>query len=99
MSRCVRHSKKLPQASPDQAVGDPTRAQRPVRVEDGKDPGPLRGALRSEQTSSLLRREALPAVGRGARLAWLQARQATACRLGVRAEGYGQRTPGLRTPR
>src|SRR5215207_8554348 len=49
MRRCVRHSKKLPQASPDQAVGDPTRAQRPVvRVEDGTDPGPLRGALRSE---------------------------------------------------
>jgi hypothetical protein len=53
MRRYVRHSKKRTQASPDQAVGDPTRAQRPVRVEDGRDPGPLRGALRSEQTSSL----------------------------------------------
>ena len=50
MRRCVRHSKKRTQASPDQAVGDPTRAQRPVvRVEDGRDPGPLRGALRSEE--------------------------------------------------
>ncbi len=75
--------KKRTEASPDQAVGDPTRAQRPVRVEDGRDPGPLRGALRSEETSSLLRREALPAVGRGARVACLQARQATACRLRV----------------
>src|SRR5215217_8897465 len=63
MRRCVRHSKNLPQASPDQTVGDPSRAQRPVvRVEDGRDPGPLRGALRSEQASSLLRREALPAL-------------------------------------
>src|SRR3712207_2076801 len=64
MRRCVRHSKKRTQASPDQAGGDPTRAQRPVRVEDGRDPGPLRRALRSEQTSSLLRREALSVAGR-----------------------------------
>src|SRR3712207_1594017 len=41
--------KKRTQASPRQAMGDPSRAQRPgVRVEDGRDPGPLRGALRSE---------------------------------------------------
>src|SRR5829696_3687052 len=58
----VRHSKKRTQASPDQAVGDPTWVQRPVRVADGRDPGPLRRALRSEQTRSLLRRETLPAL-------------------------------------
>src|SRR5215210_4108576 len=62
MRRCVRHSKKRTQASPDQAVGDPSRAKRPVCVEDGRAPGPLRGALRSDETSSLLRREALPAA-------------------------------------
>jgi hypothetical protein len=62
MRRYVRHSKKRTQASPDQAVGDPTRVQRPVRVADGRDPGPLRRALRSEETRSLLRRETLPAL-------------------------------------
>src|SRR5215212_2905786 len=73
MRRCVRHSKKRTQASPDQAVGDPTGVQRPVRVAHGRDPGSLRGALRSEESSSsVLRREALPAIGRGARVVCLQ---------------------------
>src|SRR5215213_11398248 len=62
MRRYVRHSKNRTQASPDQAEGDPTRVQSPVRVADGTDPGPLRGTLRSEQTRSVLRREALPAL-------------------------------------
>src|SRR5829696_5384357 len=63
MRRCVRHSKKRTQASPDQAVGDPTRVQRPVvRVAHGRDPGPLRRALRSKESRSVLRRETLPAL-------------------------------------
>jgi hypothetical protein len=62
MRRYVRHSKNRTQASPDQAEGDPTRVQSPVRVADGTDPGPLRGTPRSEETRSVLRREALPAL-------------------------------------
>ncbi len=35
--RCVRHSKKRTQASPPQAMGDPTRAQRRIRVAHGEE--------------------------------------------------------------
>jgi hypothetical protein len=89
--RCVRRSKKRNSPLPPQAVGDPSRAGRRIRVEDGSSPGPLRRALRSETPCRLLRGETLPTVGRGHRSAADGAREGETLRLRIRAEGYGSR--------
>src|SRR5919202_6052721 len=53
-------SKKPPQASPEEAVGDPAHQERRFRVEDGGGFGSLRRALRSQKADDLLRRAAIP---------------------------------------
>lgn len=50
-----RTLKKLPQATPEEAVGDPTHKERCLRVEDGGGSGSLRGTLRSQKADDLFR--------------------------------------------
>jgi transposase len=50
-----RMLKKLPQAIPEEAVGDPTHQERRLRVEDGGGFGSLRRALRSQKSDDLFR--------------------------------------------
>ena len=55
-----RTLKKRAQASSQTSVGDPSEEERGFRVEDGRNSGPLRRALRPPATGVLLQREALP---------------------------------------
>ena len=59
----VRKTLKKTNSSPTSPrLGDPAREECPLRVEDGGGVGPLRGALRREAPSNLLRRAPLPAL-------------------------------------
>src|SRR3712207_8186033 len=69
---------------------------RGVCVAHGGCAGALRGALRSEKASCLLRRVALPDGGREAHSLTHQAWTPAALRLRVRAQGYGQHLCVLR---
>src|SRR5215211_8317276 len=80
----VAHSKKQAQASPQTSVGAPSEEERGFRVEDGRDSGPLRRALRPPATGGLLRREALPTHRRCERPPADEAGSNRALRFGVR---------------